>query len=177
MKQTRWMQKVLLALVIVVLAGCHSKHKNSDDSVDEANAAYSGGAQSSGLGGNGGFGDDGKGQPNRNHSERTYYFAYDSSQVREDDKPAIMANANYLMSHSQAKVLLEGHTDPRGSREYNIGLGERRAKAVAALMTMQGVNPHQIRIVSYGSEKLAATGYTEAEYQKDRRVVLVYLQR
>ena len=74
-------------------------------------------------------------------------------------------------------VLLEGHTDPRGSREYNIGLGERRAKAVAQVLTDKGVDPSQIRVVSYGAEKLATAGHSDSDYQLDRRVVLVYVQR
>jgi peptidoglycan-associated lipoprotein len=83
----------------------------------------------------------------------------------------------YLLSHPLAKIILEGNTDPRGSREYNIGLGERRAKAVANIMLAKGVNPKQIRIVSYGAEKLAVPGHNEADYQLDRRVELVYLSR
>ena len=81
------------------------------------------------------------------------------------------------MAHASARVILEGHTDPRGSREYNVALGERRANAVAEFMKEKGVNPEQIRVVSYGAQRLAAPGRTESDYQLDRRVVLVYSQK
>ena len=103
---------------------------------------------------------------------KVYYFDYDSNIVRDSDKPAINTHASNLAKNPNSKAMLEGHTDPRGSREYNIGLGERRAKSVAEEMASNGVDPNQIRIVSYGAEKLASNGYTEDDYQKDRRVVL-----
>ena len=95
--------------------------------------------------------------------------------VHDGDKPAIEANAAKIASSSKT-AMIEGHTDPRGSREYNIGLGERRAKAVADILTANGVSRKQVRIVSYGAEKLASQGHTEADYQRDRRGVLNYLQ-
>jgi len=178
MKLKRVLPILLLGGVIMTLAAC-STHKNKDQSaINEANAAYASdnaGARSSGLGEEEGFGEEGRG--GSLIAKRTYYFDYDSNVVHEQDKPAIAANADYLMSHANAKAIVEGHTDPRGSREYNIGLGERRARAVANIMIAQGVNPAQLRIVSYGAEKLAASGRSEAAYQRDRRVVLVYLRR
>lgn len=110
-------------------------------------------------------------------AKRIFYFDFDSNVVHEKDKPAILANANYLLGHPNKKIILEGHTDPRGSREYNIGLGERRANAVAAILKAKGVGQNQIRIVSYGAQKLAANGRTEQDYQLDRRGVIVYFQR
>ena len=177
MKLKQWIKVLLLSSSMMTLAACHSAHKNVDDSaVNDANAAY--GAQSSGLGRESGFGDQAGADGSRaSLSKRVYYFDFDSNVVHDEDKPAIAANADYLLAHPRAKAMLEGHTDPRGSREYNIGLGERRAKAVAEILTAKGVNPAQIRVVSYGAEKLASSGRTEADYQQDRRVVLVYLQR
>lgn len=168
------MQIVLISSSILTLAACSSHKKPDQSAINAANASYSNGAEASGLGRESEFGEQGGA---RSLSKRTYYFDYDNYVVREEDKPAILANANYLMSHHNAKIMLEGHTDPRGSREYNIGLGERRAKAVAALMTSKGVNPAQIRVVSYGAEKMASAGHSESDYQQDRRVVLVYLKR
>lgn len=176
-KLTKWAKLILVSSSIIALTACSSAHKRNDQSaVNEANAAYGAGAQASGLGEESNFGDQ-AGGGRLAGNQRTYYFDFDSNVVRDADKPAIAANADYLLNHSHAKVMLEGNTDPRGSREYNIGLGERRAKAVAAILTAKGVNPAQIRIVSYGAEKLAAAGHTETDYQQDRRVVLVYLQR
>lgn len=192
MKLTRWMQVVWIGLSVVMLAACTSAHKNrylqgNQYAVDEANDAYRSHismrdeAETSGIGESSRFGDgrSRQGALSRDQllSKHTYYFDFDSNVVHPEDKPAIIANADYLLAHPKAKVMLEGHTDPRGSREYNIALGERRAKAVADIMMAKGVNRAQIRIVSYGAQKLAASGHTEADYQLDRRVALVYLQR
>jgi len=177
MKLNKWMKLAIIGFCAAALAGCHSARKSGadDSAVDDANAAYGAGAQSSGLGQESSFGDQAGSKSSL--SKRIYYFDYDSNVVHDSDRPAIDANANYLVAHPGTKVMLEGHTDPRGSREYNIGLGERRARAVAEILTTKGVNPAQIRVVSYGAEKLASPGRTEADFQLDRRVVLVYLQR
>ena len=175
MNLRKWMQVILVGGSIISLAACSARKHDDSAAIDQANSAYSADAQASGLGQESSFGDQAGGR--RNASNRVYYFDFDSDNVRNEYKPAIDANAQYLMSHANAKVMLEGHTDPRGSREYNIGLGERRAKAVAQILTARGVNPAQIRVVSYGAEKLAVPGYSEPAYQQDRRVVLVYLQR
>lgn len=161
------------------MAGCHSARKyNNPSAINEANAAYNGQAQTYGAGEETQFGERTNIQrAGRISSDRVYYFDFDSNLVHATDRPAVLANANYLLAHPEARVLLEGHTDPRGSREYNIGLGERRAKAVAEILTARGVNPAQIRVVSYGAEKLASPGHSEADYQQDRRVVLIYLRR
>lgn len=104
---------------------------------------------------------------------QTYYFDFDKSEVYATDRPSIEVQGNYLIAHPKAKIALEGNTDPRGSREYNIALGERRAQAVADILKLQGVKPEQMRIVSYGAEK-ASSGETEDDYAKDRHVDLVY---
>ncbi|TAK72822.1 MAG: peptidoglycan-associated lipoprotein [Gammaproteobacteria bacterium] len=177
MKFKQWINVMLVGVAFMMaFTGCSSHKRQYDNSVNDANAAYSSQAQSSGVGDDASFGDQGQGSRS-SLSKKVYYFDFDSDMVHEDDKPAINANANYLIAHASAKVMLEGHTDPRGSREYNIGLGERRAKAVAQMMIAKGVNPSQIRVVSYGAEKLASSGRSESDYQMDRRVVLVYLQR
>src|SRR5580704_13060892 len=121
MKLKQWTQVILVSCSIIVLAACHSAHKPRDESaINEANESY--GAQSSGIGQESSFGDQAGGR--HSLSSRVYYFDFNSNVVHDADKPAINANANYLMAHPRAKVMLEGHTDPRGSREYNIGLGE-----------------------------------------------------
>jgi len=176
MRLDRWIKMALVCGSIVMLAACSHRGASRTD-VDAANAAYGGGGvEASGLGDESGFGDAGP-SGSRALNKRTYYFDYDSNVVHEEDKPAINANASYLVSHPGVKIMLEGHTDPRGSREYNIGLGERRAKAVASLLLARGVSTSQISVVSYGAEKLASSGHSDAEYQQDRRVVLVYMRR
>lgn len=173
MKLKKWMNIVLVGGSIAMLAACSSTHKNSDDmAVNDANSAY--GAQTSGMDDGTSFGDHADGKTLAN--KRVYYFDYDSNVIRDGDKPAISQNGSYLASHQTTKVTLEGHTDPRGSREYNVGLGERRAKAVSEALNAKGTSPTQVRVVSYGAEKLASSGHTEEDYQQDRRVVLVYKQ-
>lgn len=172
MKFKQWIQVVLVGSCVLTLAACSHKNQSQSD-VNAANSAY--GAQASGYGDESGFGSGGS--QGKMLAKRTYYFDYDSNVVHSEDTPAITANANYLASKPGTKVMLEGHTDPRGSREYNIGLGERRAKAVASLLTSQGVSPSQVSVVSYGAEKLASAGHSEDDYQLDRRVVLVYFKR
>lgn len=173
MKLNKWMKLLIIGSSILSLTACHHKQAQNQMS-DNANDEYLShrSPQSSGLGNESGFG-----QNDELVSNRTYYFDYDSYIVRSANMPAIVANAQYLHSHPSAKVLLEGHTDPRGSREYNIGLGERRAKAVGDVLVAKGASPAQIRIVSYGAEKLAIPGHTETAFEKDRRVVLVYLRK
>lgn len=174
MKFKQWIQAFLVGASVIALAACSSAHKTPGNTdINTANAAVSDSAQASGAGQQAGFGDQGNAELS---SRRIYYFDFDSNVVHEDDKPAIIANADYLVAHPKVKALLEGHTDPRGSREYNIGLGERRAKAVAEILVSKGVSPSQLRIVSYGAEKPAIPGHDEAAYQKDRRSVLIQLQ-
>jgi peptidoglycan-associated lipoprotein len=171
MKLKKWMQVAVIGAGFIMLAACSSAHKR-DGSIDAANAAYNDGAQASGLGSESNFGD---ANSRSALAKRTYYFDYNSNAVHDSDKPSIYANANYIMAHPRLRVAVEGNTDPRGSREYNIALGERRARAVAALLQSKGVNPAQLRIISYGAEKPAVPGHTEAAYQQDRRVVLAYM--
>lgn len=171
MKLNKWIQIILVGSCVLTLAACSSHRKPNQSAINEANGSYNG-ARASGLGDESGFGDQAGG--GRMLSKRVYYFDYDSNVVRGDDKPAVVANANYLLAHPQKKLMVEGHTDPRGSREYNVGLGERRARAIAAIMTANGVKPSQLVLVSYGAEKLAAPGRTDSDFQQDRRVVIVY---
>ncbi|HLB41407.1 MAG TPA: OmpA family protein [Gammaproteobacteria bacterium] len=179
MKLRQWIQMILITACVFALMGCHAKRKTDQSAINDANAAYATRAQTAGLGEESRFGDQSSDHSNLNlAAKHIYYFDFDSNVVHDVDKPAIEANADYMLAHENAKTMLEGHTDPRGSREYNIGLGERRARAVAEIMREKGINPSQIRIVSYGAQKLAVSGgHSEADYQKDRRVALVYLQR
>ncbi len=105
---------------------------------------------------------------------RTLYFDFDSARVKPEDVPVVQAHARYLVDHPDLRVTLEGHTDERGSREYNVALGEARAKAVARLLEVNGVPADRIRVVSYGEEKPVALGHDEAAWAKNRRVEIVY---
>jgi peptidoglycan-associated lipoprotein len=109
-------------------------------------------------------------------AKRTIYFDFDSSEIRGEGTDIVAAHAKYLASRGGMKVRLEGHTDERGSREYNIGLGERRSQAVRRALLLQGATESQLSTVSYGEERPAAAGSDEAAWAKNRRVEIVYLQ-
>jgi peptidoglycan-associated lipoprotein len=106
-------------------------------------------------------------------SKRVLYFDFDRSDVRPEYQPIIAAHADYLARHPKAAVILEGHTDERGSREYNLALGERRSQAVRQLMQL-GASPNQMEVVSYGEERPAALGHDESAWQLNRRVEILY---
>jgi peptidoglycan-associated lipoprotein len=104
------------------------------------------------------------------------YFNFDSDEIDQQYVPVVAAHAAYLVKYPTARVRLEGHTDERGSREYNIGLGERRAQTVRRALLVQGVAEAQITTVSYGEERPAVAGSDEAAYAQNRRVEFVYAQ-
>jgi len=115
--------------------------------------------------------------PNNPLSKRVVYFDFDSSTVKEDALPVIRAHADYLAANSQVHFTLEGHTDERGTREYNLALGERRADAVRRLLIANGVSPAQIKVVSYGEERPAMLGHDESAWHMNRRAEFVYANR
>ncbi len=110
--------------------------------------------------------------PNNVLSKRSVYFDYDSSSVNNEYKPMIEAHAKYLNQNGNTKVTVQGNTDERGSREYNIALGQRRAESVKKVMNVLGVSDKQIETVSMGEEK--ATGHDESGWKNDRRADIVY---
>ncbi len=103
---------------------------------------------------------------------RVIYFDYDSFVVRDDGKPVVDAHSKALVANRTRKLVIEGHTDERGGREYNLALGQKRAQAVAQAMKLLGVNDSQMEAVSYGEERPAAQGSDEAAFAKNRRVEL-----
>ncbi len=105
-------------------------------------------------------------------SQTTVYFAFDSSAIDEQSRAVIEAHAAYLLNTPNAKMSLAGHCDERGTREYNLALGERRAQAVEKLMKAFGVPGGQLKTVSYGEEKPVDPGHDESAWRKNRRVEL-----
>ena len=105
---------------------------------------------------------------------QTIYFAFDNSTIAGDYEEMLAAHAAYLVKNVDMKVTIEGHADERGTPEYNIALGERRAQAVAKYLQALGVQADQISIVSYGEEKPLLLGQSDEVYAKNRRAVLVY---
>ena len=108
-------------------------------------------------------------------SAKTFYFDFDSSKVRRDSADALMAHATVLANNPAASVRLEGHADERGTREYNIALGERRGDSVARFLQANGASSSQIEVVSYGEEKPANYSSSERAWAENRRVELVYV--
>jgi peptidoglycan-associated lipoprotein len=109
-------------------------------------------------------------------SKRIVYFDFDRADIRADSQSVVAAHAAFLAKNPNQKVRLEGHADERGSREYNIGLGERRGQAVRRALLLQGVAEVQLSTVSYGEERPAAAGSDEQAYAANRRVEIVYLK-
>ena len=107
-------------------------------------------------------------------SHNTYYFGLDSYEITEEDRMSLYAHAKKIICNNRCRVRVEGHTDERGSREYNVALGERRAKAVANCLMLKGVKPESISVVSYGKEKPAVMGHDESAWSQNRRAVIVY---
>jgi len=106
--------------------------------------------------------------------ETVFYFDFDKSIVRPESREALAKHAEYLVSHPDARVVLEGHADERGTREYNMALGERRAKAISRYLTIQGVAASQIETVSFGEEVPVAFGHDSNAWQLNRRVEVRY---
>jgi peptidoglycan-associated lipoprotein len=107
-------------------------------------------------------------------SEERVYFAFDSSTIDEPSRAIVEAHSIYLMENPDVKITIEGNCDERGTREYNLALGERRAQAVEKLMKAFGVPDKQIKTVSYGEEKPVDPGHDESAWRKNRRAELAY---
>jgi peptidoglycan-associated lipoprotein len=112
--------------------------------------------------------------PNSLLAKRVVYFDFDKSDIKSDFRDIIQAHAEYLANNSNVSVTLEGHADERGTREYNIALGERRANSVQKMLTLQGAAASQINVVSYGEERPAALGHDEDAWALNRRVEFIY---
>lgn len=175
-------RNLLLALTsatLLLTAGCSGKsavktaptNSSASASTSGANAAGDGTVANAGtVGANGGSGASAPAGV-----ARLVYFDFDSAEIRPEFVAVIAAHAHAIAANASIHVRLEGHTDERGSPEYNIGLGERRAQAVRRALMLQGVGEGQLATVSYGEERPAAAGQTEADWAKNRRVEFVYL--
>ncbi|MDH3713260.1 MAG: peptidoglycan-associated lipoprotein Pal [Gammaproteobacteria bacterium] len=107
-------------------------------------------------------------------AQKIVYFDFDQSVIREEFVDVIAAHGRYLATYPDVNVRLEGHTDERGSREYNIALGERRSVSVRRQLLLQGVDANQMEVISYGEELPAALGHDEEAWGQNRRVEIVY---
>ncbi len=182
-KVTSWL---VMGLMVALLAGCASTPETTEAPVQEGGSAQSQGqvqgqkmesqgAQAQGTGTQGELKGSDLQNPQSPLSQRVFYFDFDSSEIRSEYADVLAAHGQYLASHPDQKVVVEGHTDQRGSREYNLALGERRANAVKRVLVLNGASEDQISVVSYGEEKPAAFGDSEEAMQKNRRAELVYV--
>lgn len=154
-----------LALAMAVAVGCSSK--GADDSGAgsiDPNAGYDANANGSGL-------DSSLSEEAALRAITTFYFEYDSSDLKSEAMRALDVHAKDLKGNG-ARVVLEGHADERGTREYNMALGERRAQAVQRYLVLQGVSQGQLELVSYGEERPSVTGSDEQSWAQNRRVEL-----
>jgi peptidoglycan-associated lipoprotein len=158
------MQKMLgVMFALVLVAGCSSQQSDTDASADESGASD----------GTHGAGDrDGNWGSVSDQYGHVVYFEFDSSNIQSSSEAMLNAYSEVLKS-SGAHATLEGNTDESGTREYNMALGERRGKAVADYLTMQGVSASQLEVVSFGEERPAVEGDGEAAYSKNRRVEIL----
>jgi|GEM_PF-602605 peptidoglycan-associated lipoprotein len=161
-----------IAATLLSLAAC-STADQSELGETSASPTHADSALTQGAGDVGSFYGDENTHPMQ-VGNQTYYFDFDKSFVRDEDKPSLQVQAHYLISHPQAKILITGNTDERGSREYNIALGRRRALSVQQFLIAKGVSANQILTVSYGAEKPVAFGHSEADYAKNRHADLQY---
>jgi len=178
------LQRLILVVLVgltLAVSGCASKRPKPTAGEESTAGQAQGGSAAGGAGdtsaARAGFGPDDEAQGPQGGllATRVVYFDFDSSEIKGAGTDVVAAHAKYLASHSGTRVRLEGHTDDRGSREYNIGLGERRAQAVRRALLLQGATDAQISTVSYGAERPAVTGHDEAAWAKNRRVEIVYL--
>lgn len=115
--------------------------------------------------------------PKSGLAARSVYFAYDDFSVDPKYQPLVQAHGQYLQTHAQAQIRVEGNADERGSHEYNLALGDKRAQIVAKQLELMGAKPAQIEPVSYGEERPKAEGHDEAAWAENRRADIRYLKR
>lgn len=174
--------RIIIIGFVVLLAGCETfggsdgvSEEESGPSTGKAGDQYDPESQGIASGpGSSGSSNSPLDDPQNPLSRRVIYFLFDSVEINPEFIPVIDAHARYLASHPDIQVTLEGHADERGSREYNIALGEQRGNAVARKLEIQGVVQSQMGSVSYGEEKPASMGHDETAWQMNRRVEIRY---
>lgn len=160
----------ILTASMLLLTACSKNHGVADSGFSDRDASSHGLGQFTRFAGQ----EPGESYTTQAPHNQRYLFKYDDANFAPKYMASLNSQSDYLKSHPGARVLLAGHADERGSREYNIALGEHRAKTVAELMRMAGVSRGQLRVVSYGKERLANFGHDEASHMQNRRVELIY---
>ncbi|WP_019612056.1 peptidoglycan-associated lipoprotein Pal [Thioalkalivibrio sp. AKL7] len=175
----------LAAVVIAVLSACATPTRDAEDAeraaereaaAEQARAEREA-AEARGLGRDRDFDAAALDDPDSPLAERLVYFDFDRDEVKSEYMPMLEAHAAYLSQNSGARLRLEGHTDERGTREYNLALGERRAQSVRRVLNLNGASDDQLEVISYGEEMPVAFQQNEEAWAKNRRVELVYESR
>ncbi|MCL1144274.1 peptidoglycan-associated lipoprotein Pal [Shewanella gaetbuli] len=181
MNLNKLFKAMVVAVPLLALGACSS----TSDSETDASGSSTNGSTTSGQYENGGVVTGGAAEvlspaeqkrlkEQELRRQNIIYFDFDRSELQSENAEILMAHGNYLVEHPNVRVLIEGHADERGTPEYNIALGERRAKAIAKYLQGMGVQPSQMSIVSYGEEKPLDFSRTDEGFAKNRRGVLVY---
>ena len=169
---------LLLIFSVAFLAACEGTTGTTKDestvTSSGSGSSSSGSASTSATGSGSAWAGHPLDDPNSLLAKRTVYFDFDESVILDQDRPILEAHAQYLSQNLGAAVTLEGHTDERGTREYNLALGERRAISVRQFMSLLGASGQQLRTVSYGEEQPAAMGHNEEAWAQNRRVEIIY---
>jgi peptidoglycan-associated lipoprotein len=177
------MRKLIYAAFAALLIGCQSTPTTQESAPidDKSGAGASSGAQTSGATGAGVTGSTTGSlaanplrDPNNILSKRSVYFDFDSYVVRDEFKPLVEAHGRYLQSNRNARMTIQGNADERGSHEYNLALGQRRADAVKRMMILLGAGDGQVETVSFGKEKPRNQGHDEVAWAENRRDDMVY---
>ncbi len=170
-----------LAVAAIAAAGCSSTEKKDEPAVTDRSSGVTSPSTGSTTGttrpatpGTGVAGIDELRNPNSPLAKRSVYFDYDSNAVKDEYRGTVQAHSRYMGDKRDTRIRIEGNTDERGSREYNLALGQRRAEAVKKVMTVLGVQDGRIETVSYGEEKPQSPGHDEQAWSKNRRADIKY---
>lgn len=185
MNLKRILTTLTLASAVVLTAACSSGVKldeNADKGapVESRSGAAGSGANAAGQSGRGvqqvdlGTAKDPLDDPNSPLAKRSIYFDFDSFVVKDEYRPVVETHARYLIANKNRKIVIQGNTDERGGREYNLALGQKRAEAVRKAMASLGVSDAQMEAVSFGEEKPKATGTDDAAMAENRRADIAY---
>ena len=179
-----WIKITLAIVPALFLIACGTSGEVKDEGAADAAASTGTSATTTGVGidgvaegqrdGTPGFEGDPLDDPNAFVSKRVVYFDFDRSDVKDNFRAIVAAHGKYLASRPDTKVTIEGHADERGTREYNIALGERRIAAVTRILTLQGASSAQVNSISYGEERPAALGHDESAWSLNRRAEFIY---
>jgi peptidoglycan-associated lipoprotein len=178
---------IFVAFIAALLAGCQTQptqqaaptedRSSSSSSTATTPGASTSGTSQSNVGGSStasSMAGNPLRDPNSPLAKRSVYFDFDSFAVKDEYRPTVEAHARYLASHRDARMTVQGNADERGSREYNIALGQKRADAVKRMMQVLGVQDSQVETVSFGKEKPKAIGHDESAWAQNRRDDIVY---